>query len=923
MQDQTNLQLKGVARCLGRGSLAERGLPIGRGLPFGAELCLGRAAALAIGLLVALVLAPTTAHAQKATTANSSDAKESSQDPVSDEGGENKGDAETGDGKEEPEEKLPRLEEMELPSAAELLRGPRLDWIVLKHNEEVLVAEPVTPRPETLLKMQETIDKKIEQRRNLSGDALARHRAEVEELKKLHVRLPDQTDEADYLLPMKLIEQIIHHEDLVLRRVDKLTQEKNFDLAFELLNILLRNTPQWPGALERHNALLFAEADREIAGDQFETALAILEEIHSRSPQYAGLSARTGTVIDHLIEQAVAASDWRKARYYRRRLMRLFPDHSSPPRWQSRFIDEAEQQLAAAAKARSQGDHRLALTHAEQAVAIWPALRNLRARFRRFADRYQRLHVGVLDLPSDRDAGAVVKSQAAYRAERLNGIRFFEVDHADDGSAHYSTRFCDRWEPLNLGREVKFELRNSRQPWEAQPVVTAPRIAERIAARLDPSNPAYDERLAGYANSVEVNSPYAFTLRFDRVPVRTEPLLAITVLEAGVTEAAEATDDEASPSTDGEASSATDEETSPVSVAAGKGSVGEFSNVAQAVGGFRRVEQTTDRAVYRRVLSEPEGLRHYHLAEIEEHRYADSDAALQGLIRGEVSMLIRPPAWIVGLLRSDEQMLKAFFVEKMAVPVTHLVQFHPRSQALKNREFRRALAYAINRQKILADTVLRNGADDMGRVVNGPLPSESDGNNAVVRTRRYDPLAAVSLTLAARKQLGGVLPSLKMIVVDDPVAQQAAAQLVESWARFGITVEIVDMPQGPLVTTDDNEAEWDLLYRTAQLTEPVTQLWPFLTLTGRARVSDLDPFPDWLRQEIIALDLASDWRAALQSVNTLHLHLWGEVMLLPLWEIDDYLIYRKHVRGVPVSPVHPYEDVDRWVIESWYAEDQP
>ncbi|MCA9024949.1 MAG: hypothetical protein KDA86_07030, partial [Planctomycetaceae bacterium] len=63
--------------------------------------------------------------------------------------------------------------------------------------------------------------------------------------------------------------------------------------------------------------------------------------------------------------------------------------------------------------------------------------------------------------------------------------------------------------------------------------------------------------------------------------------------------------------------------------------------------------------------------------------------------------------------------------------------------------------------------------------------------------------------------------------------------------------------------------------------------------------------------------------AALQLVSRLHLHLWGEVMLIPLWEVDDYLIYRKNVRGVPVDPVHPYEEIDRWVVESWFAEDLP
>jgi ABC-type transport system substrate-binding protein len=488
----------------------------------------------------------------------------------------------------------------------------------------------------------------------------------------------------------------------------------------------------------------------------------------------------------------------------------------------------------------------------------------------------------------------------------LREVRFFEVDHADDGSAHYSTRYCDWWEPLNLGRAVHFELRNSRQSWEMQPVVTAPEIAGRIAARLDPAHPAYDERLAGYARSVEVHAPYSFTVHFNRVPVRIEPLLSIPIL---------AHDPVIDPAPRVEATPLADEHSTQHDA-----QHVSFTGAPARGGGFPLAEVTSDRAVYRRALQEPDDVRQFHLAEIQEHRYADSDAALQGLLRGEVSMLARPPAWIVDLLLADEEMLKSFFVAKMAVPVTHVVQFHPHSQPLKNREYRRALAYGIDRQHILTETVLRGEGSRLGRVVNGPFPSRSDAVNALVETREYDPLAAVSLALAARKQFGGELRPLSMVVVDDPVVREAAERLIAAWSRIGIEVQLRDLPAGPLVGDEEAEPEWDLIYRTVQLTEPAVQLWPFLTLRPQARVSDLNPFSDWLRQEIISLDLVTDWRDAVQSVNRLHLRLWGEVLLLPLWEVDEYLIYRKNVRGVPVRPVHPYEDVDRWILEAWYPE---
>ena len=44
---------------------------------------------------------------------------------------------------------LPLVEEMQLPSMADLLQKPHVDWVVLKKGE-VLIVKPVHPRPKTL-----------------------------------------------------------------------------------------------------------------------------------------------------------------------------------------------------------------------------------------------------------------------------------------------------------------------------------------------------------------------------------------------------------------------------------------------------------------------------------------------------------------------------------------------------------------------------------------------------------------------------------------------------------------------------------------------------------------------------------------------------------------------------------------------------
>ena len=167
-----------------------------------------------------------------------------------------------------------------------------------------------------------------------------------------------------------------------------------------MLNVLRRSTPDWPGAAERHNQFLLAEANRRIEAGDHQSALATLEEIYERSSTFKGMPEAAGTVIDKMIEEAISHSDWRQARHFNNRLRRMYADHPIVQKWDNDLSSRAEQLLTKAEQAREQGDHALAMASAESATAIWPRTRNLRTRHRIYADRYQRLHVGVLDVPT-------------------------------------------------------------------------------------------------------------------------------------------------------------------------------------------------------------------------------------------------------------------------------------------------------------------------------------------------------------------------------------------------------------------------------------------------------------------------------------------------------------------------------------------
>ena len=114
---------------------------------------------------------------------------------------------------------------------------------------------------------------------------------------------------------------------------------------------------------------------------------------------------------------------------------------------------------------------------------------------------------------------------------------------------------------------------------------------------------------------------------------------------------------------------------------------------------------------------------------------------------------------------------------------------------------------------------------------------------------------------------------------------------------------------------------WDIVYRTVRMAEPVTELWPFLTMKQDARVEDLEHLPDWLRQQLIELEQAVDFNSSVAMLQRLHFRLHQLVHLIPLWEIDDVIIIRNNIQGFPSRLIHPYQNVEKWIVQPWYPTD--
>ena len=804
------------------------------------------------------------------------------------------------------EEELKTFAEMlqEVPTMQQLLADDPVDWILIgvgndipRNQCKVMVVQPIAQPgydpPDLKKKMLEGREKlRLSATRPKQDpgetdedykDRLARLVDESEFLQVAFPEDPNNTDPdavASYRLDVRRhVREIIHHEDLMLMRADLLINEGKLDKAFELLLVVERRAPGWPGYTDKRNRLLFEEAKVRVEENQLEEALAFFEELHILDPSFAGLREGMGGVIDTLIKQAESEGDLRKARYYLLRLRGRDAGHPIAMSWTKDFSDRTEELLKKAQAERAAGRHAEALALATEAAGVWPPHPQLRSSYAPIAERYQVLSVGVTRLPGEKTA-FFLPTEADRRMESLLATDLFQLRRFEKAS-FYESRVFEEWTPTDLGRQIVFSLRRRRSNWETNPVLTSQQVVESIGHRLRLNSPLYDERLATMVRSMEVQSPQKFVMNFTTVPVRPQALFRIPVRN----------------------------------LPPRSGATTDSADDLLLSRRFAVHEKTDERVVYRRAIPQADRLSSYRVAEITETKYESSKDNVQALLRGDVSVLPRPPLWYVDDLEKDDR----FFTAKYGVPTTHVLQFNPDSKPLRSSEFRRALAKILDREKILATTVLKDPDAKRGRIVSAPFPSTSYGydsqydkglNDSGAGTR--DLPLAFFLIKFVEKRYDGKLPELKMVCEPGEVILDAAKELVVQWEKLGIKVTIVE-------DSADTPKDWDIVYRTVRMSEPVTDLWPFLTMKPDARVEDLEHLPDWLRQQLIELEQSVDFNTSVRMLRGLHFRLNELVHVVPLWEIDDVIVIRKNIQGFPRGLISPYHNVEKWKVTPWYS----
>ena len=789
---------------------------------------------------------------------------------------------------EEGESELQTLDKIEMPSFERLMKGPPFDWVILT-KDRVLPVEPLFPRPGTLADLNARMSKLM--RRQGDPPETEDNRRKRMALYYLPLTLTEG-EEREYKLHVKFIREIVYYEDLMLRRIDQLLEDKQVRKAYELLVALEERDANWQGIAPRREKLLFVDAQIQAAAGGLEQALSLLETLQERSPSYPGLEEQMVSVFDRLMSEALARKDPRQSRYFLKRLTRRYPASKLVVTWSNRLMQQARDDLGRAVAAERAGRPDEALDIAEEATRTWPELPETLPIYNRLSIRLQRLRVGVVGLAADPPAARhVVVTRDEMRRRQLAETPLFFPARFDDKIARYETRFFQEWDATELGHSVSFQIRSFRQPGDSQPPLTAAGLAESLGHRLTPGDPGYDARFAATVGGLSVRGPFELAVRFRQVPLRPEALFNIPYKrQAGIVSNSEVAS------------------TDPLPIDA----------LAVTTYPFHR-EATNDsrRALFRRTVAEPFSTADRRVAEVIEIQYPSHEKAIQGLLRGEVSYLPRIPPATVKVLASRNE----FYTQAYELPISHFLQFHPRQKALQSRALRRAMIYALDRRRILEELFLNESEGVLGRLTTAPWPTKSYAYNRFVTPHAYDPALAFSLAKNAERELGSRVPELRLWVPDDPELAPAAAQIVEAWRKIGITTRVVHSatPGAPTPTIDSDD--WDVIYRAEVVAEPLVELWTLLALTNSTETTALSYLPTWLRHDLLELDRVGDWRSAEQLLHKIQKQFWAEVHLIPLWEVEESYVVRKNVRNLPEHSLFPYQGIERWKVDPWYSRD--
>lgn len=708
---------------------------------------------------------------------------------------------------------------------------------------------------------------------------------ESERVGKLKVRLFDRRNE-EYEVMWRHIVNIEFFGDLILKETEKIVAraaqlslagkaqegERVFDEAYDYYQHLLRWYPKTAGLQESLNAYLYVNAGALFKEGRIVEAFSVLEELYRRDSQYQHqggpqtVQVALERVGDRLIASYVDRQDYHSARVL---LDRLEKDYGGRLKVGATW---KEQLKGIAAQRRDEAKSLLAAKRFQQAhelagemLKIWPELEGGRELVLEIARQYPLVVVAVSQPAFGGHDPSSLDSTPARRTGNLMYRTLFRFTERGPEGGRYTCPF-GMVQQSDDRKQLIFDLREE----DTGSRLSGYDLSRHLTALADPGGKYYQPAWASLMAGLEIEG-----VNRVRVELRRPHVLPQALLQSRLTA------------------------DSGLSIRYTKASQDENEIRFEPAG-----VETDD--------GEPRPV-------IVERFYPAPREAIAALRKGKIDMIDRILPNDALRLREDPTLT----VGQYAFPSIHVLLPNTDNPYLNNRTFRRALAYGINRQVILAKGLL-NGKEIPGcRVVSVPFPAGVTENDPSayaydegIEPRPYDPVMAAILLSLTEQQLGAAAdmrgeaaPELGELVIAHPPFEMprfVCKQIQTQLDIVGIKCTLSELPPGQ---TMDPNGEYDLLYLELTMREPLVDVRRIFGPGGTA--PSTDPYVGLtLRQ----LDEAESWKDARELLHKLHRQIYEEVTVIPLWQMVDHFVYHKGLRGLQDRPVFLYQDVEQWRV---------
>jgi tetratricopeptide (TPR) repeat protein len=680
-----------------------------------------------------------------------------------------------------------------------------------------------------------------------------------------------------YEVLWKDIGKVWLYEQMILARAKKLVDERNFGEAFEHLNFLFVNYPKTPGLQILRQEFLFRSAEDMSRQDRLAHTMAVLEELQKSFPNFQKERVRAliTEVSGKLIDSYFQKKDLSSARTMINRLAKQYQDDPLPvvQQWKDKFLDLATEYKAKAIEYREKKEFLAARREATKMLDIEPEIEGGKELLRDLLKEYPIVRVGVFQTAETPDTAAIA-NWPAFRSGQLISRPLFEFRSTGPEGGQY--RFSlGSFQQSDDRLELDMTIQNPGQAG----VPNSLDLSQSFLRRATIGKPEYVPGWAAIFDSVSVAGPEKLKMRFRRPHVLPQAFLQWPIEAIGE----------------------------------GNLPTGVLYKPKSKDGNIQRFEWASSSKA-----------ADFQPMEIHEVLYEDPSQAINDLLRGEIEAIDR-------LFPADAKRLQASIVSKTinvqeyALPTVHMLVPRTSNPYLDDREFRRALLYAINREGILNGEILGGADAKQSRVISGPFPRGATENDPIayaynnsVDNLAYDPRLAKVLMLITnsklkmqyekRKEPLPTMPKLTLGVPNYEAARVAGQAIIEQWKLIGIQAELAVLDQVPAPGEMPNI---DILYLTASIWEPATDAQRLFGIGGPAQSNN-----QFIVQVLGGLSASRNWREVRQSCQDMHALVAAHLPVLPLWQVGESFAYRGEINGVTTKPLGLYQDLQKWRVRA-------